>query len=229
MRRRDRIRKRVGWEPKPPHPYFPRYGRWYYKGCKAVGGGGEPERKKLYDAEKRLLAAKRNLVSVEMNFPPEAPEMRAARDFYEREKKRWEKVRRQVLQPSFTEATYFLGMDIYPREAVRFSSIASVSFFIALLLTFYALVSLFPAHYDFYRSYLLPVVLFGPVAVFLFMSSRTTPRDRISRVKSEMRFPRFESNFSTEDCKLPTAVWRLVSAVPTSPTTTSLSHEACWP
>ncbi len=151
--------------------YFPRYGRWYYIGCKAVGGGGGVDRKKLYSAEKRLLAAKRNLLGVEMNFPPGSPEVRDARDLYEREKKKWDKTRRQVLQPSFTEATYFLGMDVYPQEAVRFSAVVSVCFFTALLMGFYALVSLFPAHYDFYRSYLLPVVLFGPAIVFLLLSS----------------------------------------------------------
>ncbi|MCD6461991.1 MAG: type II secretion system F family protein, partial [Thermoplasmata archaeon] len=157
------------------------YGRTYLALCRALSPGkkaayrdphSDPEkRRRLERADKRLLLADKHLRTALAVHPPGSPEVKKARRFFEMEKKRRDKTYRRVLQPSFNDAVYFLGMDISPEDSLRLAGIfAAVSFFLSFV-AFVVLYISFPPYGDILKTFLLPLVFVLPVVLFGFLAS----------------------------------------------------------
>lgn len=141
-------------------------GSWYVRACSALSKKKDDAQPRLEKEKRRHMAAMQELRAGQRANGHSGIEKRI-----DAEVRRHEKEKRRILQPSFNEATYYLGMDVSPSQAVGLAAFSAMAAFVVVILVCVFAQRMWPELDDFLSTYILPLALALPVGLFGFLSS----------------------------------------------------------
>ena len=147
-------------------------GAWYVRACGSFHRNEEGKSvSRLLEEDRRHITVMQNLAAKEpaLDSPPKKVEKHRLQ--VESERRMHEKNRRRILQPGFTDAVEYLGVDIAPEQAMAFASTTAGISLLLMLMVYVILIRTQPGLSSILSRYVLPAVFAVPLLLFSFLAS----------------------------------------------------------